>query len=151
MYDDDGANEYSFTTRTPLHAAEHVTVSEKTFSSKKCMAWFQEYAGPDHVLGPEGMEKFCEDIGVEPENVSVSPLSSRRPAADTFTPGNVFINGPLLISGQWLGFFARRLWGLWVSNPVPFVFWAEKLTHVLSSPPPHTRLSCWSWRGDYGL
>ncbi|KAG7259063.1 hypothetical protein CRUP_030049, partial [Coryphaenoides rupestris] len=50
-------------TRTPLHAAEHVTVSEKTFSSKKCMAWFQEYAGPDHVLGPDGMEKFCEDIG----------------------------------------------------------------------------------------
>ena len=24
----------------------------------------------DDVLGPEGMEKFCEDIGVEPENVS---------------------------------------------------------------------------------
>lgn len=23
---------------------------------------------PD-VIGPEGMEKFCEDIGVEPENV----------------------------------------------------------------------------------
>jgi len=22
------------------------------------------------VIGPEGMEKFCEDIGVEPENVS---------------------------------------------------------------------------------
>lgn len=25
--------------------------------------------GPDDVVGPEGMEKFCEDIGVEPENV----------------------------------------------------------------------------------
>ncbi len=25
-------------------------------------------------MGPEGMEKFCEDIGVEPENVgSLSP------------------------------------------------------------------------------
>ena len=24
----------------------------------------------EDVLGPEGMEKFCEDIGVEPENVS---------------------------------------------------------------------------------
>lgn len=22
------------------------------------------------MLGPDGMEKFCEDIGVEPENVS---------------------------------------------------------------------------------
>lgn len=29
-----------------------------------------EFLGPDEdVLGPEGMEKFCEDIGVEPENV----------------------------------------------------------------------------------
>jgi DCN1-like protein 4/5 len=31
--------------------------------------------GPDEdVLGPEGMEKFCEDIGVEPENVSFTNL-----------------------------------------------------------------------------
>lgn len=27
--------------------------------------------GTDDVVGPEGMEKFCEDIGVEPENVSL--------------------------------------------------------------------------------
>lgn len=27
--------------------------------------------GCDDVVGPEGMEKFCEDIGVEPENVRV--------------------------------------------------------------------------------
>lgn len=25
----------------------------------------------EDVLGPEGMEKFCEDIGVEPENVNI--------------------------------------------------------------------------------
>lgn len=25
--------------------------------------------GTDDIVGPEGMEKFCEDIGVEPENV----------------------------------------------------------------------------------
>lgn len=28
------------------------------------------FSGTDDVVGPEGMEKFCEDIGVEPENVS---------------------------------------------------------------------------------
>ena len=27
------------------------------------------FAGCDDAVGPEGMEKFCEDIGVEPENV----------------------------------------------------------------------------------
>lgn len=31
-------------------------------------------AGTDDVVGPEGMEKFCEDIGVEPENVSGTKL-----------------------------------------------------------------------------
>ncbi|KAB1272099.1 DCN1-like protein 5 [Camelus dromedarius] len=46
---------------------------EEHFSSKKCLAWFYEYAGPDEVVGPEGMEKFCEDIGVEPENVCFIP------------------------------------------------------------------------------
>lgn len=30
--------------------------------------------GTDDVVGPEGMEKFCEDIGVEPENVSLNLL-----------------------------------------------------------------------------
>lgn len=34
-------------------------------------------AGCDDVVGPEGMEKFCEDIGVEPENVrECTPRSS---------------------------------------------------------------------------
>lgn len=31
---------------------------------------FFSFEGDDEVVGPEGMEKFCEDIGVEPENVS---------------------------------------------------------------------------------
>lgn len=46
------------------------SITEKPFSSKKCLTWFHKYASPDLVVGPEAMEKFCEDIGVEPENVS---------------------------------------------------------------------------------
>lgn len=33
-------------------------------------------ADSDDVMGPEGMEKFCEDIGVEPENVSTHSMSN---------------------------------------------------------------------------
>ncbi|KAJ7320128.1 hypothetical protein JRQ81_019639 [Phrynocephalus forsythii] len=51
-------------------ASGKVISGEEHFSSKKCLAWFYEYAGDDEVVGPEGMEKFCEDIGVEPENQS---------------------------------------------------------------------------------
>lgn len=50
-------------------------IGEDHFSSKKCLAWFYEYAGPDDVLGPEAMEKFCEDIGVEPENIIMLVLA----------------------------------------------------------------------------
>uniref|UniRef100_A0A8B9TY12 DCN1-like protein n=1 Tax=Anas zonorhyncha TaxID=75864 RepID=A0A8B9TY12_9AVES len=52
-----------------------VMSGEEHFSSKKCLAWFYEYAGPDEVVGPEGMEKFCEDIGVEPENIIMLVLA----------------------------------------------------------------------------
>ncbi|TKS75019.1 DCN1-like protein 4 DCUN1 domain-containing protein 4 [Collichthys lucidus] len=48
---------------------------EEIFSSKRCLEWFYEYAGCDDVVGPEGMEKFCEDIGVEPENVVMLVLA----------------------------------------------------------------------------
>ncbi|XP_051928685.1 DCN1-like protein 4 isoform X3 [Hippocampus zosterae] len=48
---------------------------EETFSNKRCLEWFYEYAGCDDVVGPEGMEKFCEDIGVEPENVVMLVLA----------------------------------------------------------------------------
>uniref|UniRef100_A0A8C8FKQ0 DCN1-like protein n=1 Tax=Oncorhynchus tshawytscha TaxID=74940 RepID=A0A8C8FKQ0_ONCTS len=48
---------------------------EETFSSKRCLEWFYEYAVCDDVVGPEGMEKFCEDIGVEPENVVMLVLA----------------------------------------------------------------------------
>lgn len=34
---------------------------------------------PD-TLGPEGMEKFCEDIGVEPENVVMLVLAYKMQA-----------------------------------------------------------------------
>lgn len=42
---------------------------QPSFSSKKCLKWFQEYSGTNDVIDPEGMEKFCEDISVEPENI----------------------------------------------------------------------------------
>lgn len=52
------------------------------FSQKRCITWFREYTSPDDpdTLGPEGMEKFCEDIGVEPENVVMLVLAYRMNA-----------------------------------------------------------------------
>jgi DCN1-like protein 4/5 len=51
--------------------------TDTAFSNKRCLAWFHEYTGADDddVLAPEGMEKFCEDIGVEPENIVMLSLA----------------------------------------------------------------------------
>ncbi|XP_030752512.1 DCN1-like protein 4 isoform X1 [Sitophilus oryzae] len=57
-------------------------LEETSFSQKRCLAWFREYTTPDDPdsLGPEGMEKFCEDIGVEPENVVMLVLAYKMQA-----------------------------------------------------------------------
>ncbi|KAM4627755.1 DCN1-like protein 5 [Polymixia lowei] len=68
-------------TRPQIHGARLIS-AERSFSTKKCLAWFQEYTGPDKVLGPEGMEKFCEDIGVEPENIIMLVLAWKLEASN---------------------------------------------------------------------
>ena len=57
-------------------------VNSHQFSSKRCIAWFKEYATPEDpdMLGPEGMERFCEDLGVEPENVVMLVLAYKMGA-----------------------------------------------------------------------
>lgn len=67
--------------------------SEDGFSQKRCMAWFQEYTTPDEpeTLGPDGMEKFCEDIGVEPENIVMLVLAYKMGATQ-------------------MGFFSQQEW-----------------------------------------
>ncbi|CAH2300182.1 DCN1-like 4 [Pelobates cultripes] len=55
--------------------SSRIKAEDEAFSSKRCLEWFYEYAGTDDIVGPEGMEKFCEDIGVEPENVVMLVLA----------------------------------------------------------------------------
>lgn len=54
----------------------------QSFSQKRCLTWFREYTTPDDpdTLAPEAMEKFCEDIGVEPENVVMLVLAFKMQA-----------------------------------------------------------------------
>lgn len=55
---------------------QRVQDTDNMFSNKRCIAWFHEYTTDDEdTLGPEGMEKFCEDIGVEPENIVMLVLA----------------------------------------------------------------------------
>lgn len=56
--------------------------SVSAYSQKRCIAWFRQYTTSDDpdTLGPEGMEKFCEDIAVQPENVVMLVLAYKMNA-----------------------------------------------------------------------
>ncbi|XP_077373481.1 DCN1-like protein 5 isoform X2 [Festucalex cinctus] len=56
--------------------------ANKPFSARKCLVWFRKYAGPGDVVGPEAMEKFCEDVGVAPDDVVMLVLAWRLGAAN---------------------------------------------------------------------
>ncbi|CAB1348890.1 unnamed protein product [Coregonus sp. 'balchen'] len=64
--DDPGLRKCKITCFCRPQAPGRLISPEDQFSNKKC---------PDEVLGPEGMEKFCEDIGVEPENIIMLVLA----------------------------------------------------------------------------
>uniref|UniRef100_UPI0035902B56 DCN1-like protein 4 n=1 Tax=Myxine glutinosa TaxID=7769 RepID=UPI0035902B56 len=65
--------------------------SDDAFSTKRCIAWFIEYTEKDDIVGPLGMEKFCEDIGVEPENIIMLVLAWKLEAEN-------------------MGYFTRQEW-----------------------------------------
>ena len=47
------------------------------FSQKKCVTWFEKYSTGNklEVIGPTGVETLCQDLGVEPDNVSLLVLA----------------------------------------------------------------------------
>jgi DCN1-like protein 4/5 len=41
------------------------------FAKARCMSWFDHYKcqhSDEQVIGPEGIERFCSDLGVNPED-----------------------------------------------------------------------------------
>uniref|UniRef100_U5EPX7 Defective in cullin neddylation protein n=1 Tax=Corethrella appendiculata TaxID=1370023 RepID=U5EPX7_9DIPT len=68
--------------RNQYQTSRRYVKTDDGFNQKRCINWFREYTtvnDPD-TLGPDGMEKFCEDIGVEPENVAMLVLAYKMGA-----------------------------------------------------------------------
>ncbi|XP_034106879.1 DCN1-like protein 5 isoform X1 [Drosophila nasuta] len=83
----------SYTSISTQQTSRRHIRAEDGFSQKRCLAWFHEYTTPDEpdTLGPDGMEKFCEDIGVEPENIVMLVLAYKMGATQ-------------------MGFFSQQEW-----------------------------------------
>lgn len=55
-----------------LHKYEEIP---KPFSIKKCKLWFQQYADEPDLIGPEGIQKLCKDMQLDPEDVVMLVLA----------------------------------------------------------------------------
>lgn len=54
---------------------------EEKFSTSKLINWFKKYTTDDpQTLGPEGMELFCQDIKVDPENIVMLVIAYKMQA-----------------------------------------------------------------------
>lgn len=54
---------------------------EEKFNISKLLAWFKIYTTDDPLqLGPEGMERFCQDIKVEPEDIVMLVIAYKMSA-----------------------------------------------------------------------
>lgn len=54
-----------------IYSSRRTNKIDDVFSNKRCANWFKEYSTLDdpETLGPDAMERFCKDIGVDPEDV----------------------------------------------------------------------------------
>lgn len=68
---------------------------ESKFNSKRLLAWFHSYTTDDPTtLGPDGMERFCDDLQLEPENVVLLVIAWKLKAKNMgFFTQNEFVNG----------------------------------------------------------
>nr|CAG4642030.1 EOG090X0DAO [Eurycercus lamellatus] len=57
--------------------ARNADEAPTSFNQKKCVTWFKTYSTPStpDTIGPEGVEAFCKDLGVDPENVALLVLA----------------------------------------------------------------------------
>lgn len=69
-------------TTTSYQSARRSNKFDDGFNSKRCLNWFKEYTTTDdpETLGPEGMERFCRDLGVDPENIVMLVLAYKMGA-----------------------------------------------------------------------
>ncbi|NP_001233035.1 uncharacterized protein LOC100163728 isoform X1 [Acyrthosiphon pisum] len=79
---------------TEINTAENASVPKRRYTSaqrthleemmvfnhKKCLSWYHKYTNDVGELGPEGMEKFCMDIGVDPEDLVMLVLAWKMSA-----------------------------------------------------------------------
>lgn len=68
----------AYTNHRSQPASKQSMSAESNFSKSLCAKWFQEFTGGNqHQIDPEGMAKFCNCFGVEPDDIVMLVLAYR--------------------------------------------------------------------------
>lgn len=100
--------------RSKTAASRSRQTMEEKFSTSKCITWFKRYT-TDQIdqLGPEGMERFCQDIKVEPENIVMLVIAYKMNAKN-------------------MGYFTQSEWLRGLSDPEVLCDTPAKLQNKLN-------------------
>lgn len=86
---------------------------EPKFSAQKLHTWFKRYTTDDpNILGPDGMERFCQDIKLEPEDIAMLCIAYKMNAKN-------------------MGYFSQQEWTKGLADPEVMVDTPEKLQNKL--------------------
>jgi len=67
-----------FTSSPSTLTSKTPNAAESSFSTASCKKWFQEFTTDDiHVIEPDGMQRFCTSLGVQPDNIVMLVLAYR--------------------------------------------------------------------------
>lgn len=91
------------------------TQEESKFNTNRLIAWFKQYTTIDDTLtlGPEGMERFCQDIKVEPEDIVMLVIAYKMNAKN-------------------MGYFTQSEWMRGLSDPEVLCDTPTKLQNKLN-------------------
>lgn len=69
------------TTASRSNKQQQQPQEDTKFNTNRLIAWFKKYTTDDPAqLGPEGMERFCQDIKLEPENIAMLVIAWKMQA-----------------------------------------------------------------------
>lgn len=87
---------------------------ESKFNTNRLIAWFKKYTTDDpNQLGPDGMERFCADINLEPENIAMLCIAYKMNAKN-------------------MGYFTQAEWIRGLGDPEVLCDTSQKLQNKLS-------------------
>ncbi|TPX56310.1 hypothetical protein PhCBS80983_g04633 [Powellomyces hirtus] len=76
--------------------ADGSVTNQSSYNARRCVTWFKKYEDPDEegVIGPEGVERLCQELGVELASIEILAVAWKLHAENMgFFKKNEWLDG----------------------------------------------------------